>query len=80
MYINGKRFDNHSTDFEKEFYAYCGYDYVTGKKRMSMKREHQIGLTLHESLESKLPILFFWLWLFKTKCPYQKHEKIKNKS
>ena len=50
MYINGKRFDNHSTDFEKEFYAYCGYDYVTGKKRMSMKREHQIGITLHESL------------------------------
>lgn len=56
VYINGKRFDNKSADFEKEFHAYCGYDYVTGKKRMSMKREHQIGITLHESLvDSILP-------------------------
>jgi len=50
VFINGKRFDNKSADFEEEFHAYCGYDYVTGKKRMSMKREHQIGITLHESL------------------------------
>ena len=50
VFIDGKRFDNKSADFEEEFHAYCGYDYVIGKKRMSMKREHQIGITLHESL------------------------------
>lgn len=48
VFINGKRYDEKSVDFETQLHTYCGYDFETRKKRMSKTREHKIGLKIHE--------------------------------
>jgi len=50
VYINGKRYDNTTNDFQHKFHAYCGYNPTTGKKRMSLKRTHKIALAIHDRL------------------------------
>lgn len=54
VYINGKRYDNKSSNFEEVFHDYCGYDKTARKKRMSMKRAHQIGISIHKSLVNEI--------------------------
>ncbi|MGX9134974.1 hypothetical protein ACWV26_11440 [Rummeliibacillus sp. JY-2-4R] len=48
VFINGKRYDDKSDDFEAQLHTYCGYDCDTRKKRMSKTRKHKIGLKVHE--------------------------------
>lgn len=50
VYINGKRYDNTSLNFEETFHSYCGFDQMNGKQRMSKIKKHIIGIQIHENL------------------------------
>lgn len=54
VFINGKRYDDKSIDFENQLHTYCGYNRVSRKKRMSKTREHKIGIKIHERFLSSI--------------------------
>ncbi|WP_274307969.1 hypothetical protein [Solibacillus daqui] len=55
--IDGKFYDKNSPDFEVIFHAYCNYNKITRKQRMSKKRTHRIGLRVHLPLLNKANVV-----------------------